>query len=311
MSTEIEPAQAAARDAPRPRRSTLPRLPLRAAFPPPPGPGVPGDPGACPGPQFRRVVAERATLLGGPAAILLQVAHPLVAEGVAVHSDYTAGPARRLLGTLQAALTIAFGDTAQAREIARYVGSQHRRVRGVTRGDAPGTPAGTAYRADDPDLALWVHATLVWTARRVAERYAGVVLSPADRELHWQQSKPFARMFTVPDRVLPATAADFDAYFARTVSGLVVTDAARAVAADILTQRTSPPTPGTAALVRSITADVLPRPLAQAYGIPRTTGRRLVAAGTRGALRTVRPVLPRRIAQWPHAEVARRRTAAA
>ncbi|PRY11150.1 oxygenase MpaB family protein [Kineococcus rhizosphaerae] len=284
-----------------PRR--LPRVPLSAAFPPAPAPGVPGDPGVCPGEQFRRVTAERATVLGGPAAILMQVAHPLVAEGVAVHSDYAAGPARRLLGTLQAALTVTFGDTEQAHAAARHVGRAHAPVRGTTRADVPGTPAGTPYRANDPDLALWVHATLVWTARRVVERYAGLRLSPQERERHWQESKPFARMFAVPDRVLPGSVAQFEEYFADTVHGLVVTDAARAIAADILTQRTAPPLPGVAALSRTVTADVLPARLADAYGLRRTPAARVV----RGLLVRSRPVLPRRLAQWPHAEVARRR----
>ena len=291
--------------------SRLPRLPLSAALPPPPSAGVAGDPGVCrPGGQFRRVSAERAVLLGGPAAILLQVAHPLVAEGVAVHSDYTAGPAHRLLATLQAALTVTFGDTEQARAAARHVGAQHARVRGTTRAGVPGTPAGTPYRANDPDLALWVHATLVWTARRVTERYAGLVLTPDQREQHWQESKPFARLFAVPDRVLPATVADFDAYVEDAFSRLVVTPGARRVAHDVLTQRTAPPLPGVAALARSVTADVLPPRLARAYDLTPTAGRRAAALVTRTALRSVRPVLPRSLAEWPHVEVARQRTAA-
>ncbi|MGI4894905.1 MAG: hypothetical protein ACRYF3_07315, partial [Janthinobacterium lividum] len=56
-------------------RPPLPRLPLSAVFPPPPGPGRAGDTGIGPacGP-FWSVTAERATVLGGPAAILLQIA---------------------------------------------------------------------------------------------------------------------------------------------------------------------------------------------------------------------------------------------
>jgi uncharacterized protein (DUF2236 family) len=261
----------------------------------------------CPGEQFRRVTAERVTVLGGPAAILLQIAHPLVAEGVAVHSRYAEGPARRLVGTLQAALTVTFGDTGQAHAAARHVGRAHAPVRGTTRTAVPGTPAGTPYRANDPDLALWVHATLVWTARRVTERYAGVRLTPAERERHWQESKPFARMFAVPDRVLPQTAADFDAYVRTTLAGLVVTDDARRIAHDILTQRTTPPLPGAAAAARAVTADLLPSPLAAAYGIPRTPARRAAARALRTATTTVRPALPQRVALWPHALVAARR----
>ncbi|NAZ78360.1 DUF2236 domain-containing protein, partial [Kineococcus sp. T13] len=278
----------------------LPRLPLRAAFPPPPAPGRPGDPGVCaPGGVFRAVTAERATVLGGPAAILLQVAHPLVAEGVAAHSDYTAGPAHRLLATLQAALTVTFGDTEQARAAAREVGAQHARVRGTTRTAVPGTPAGTPYRAGDPQLALWVHATLVHTARRVVERYVGRRLDADERERHWQGSKPFARLFAVTPAVLPGSAADFEEYWRGAVESLVVTDAARAIARDVLTQRTSPPLPGVAALARSVTADLLPPRVADAYDLPRTPGRRASAAALRALLRTARPVLPRRVAQWP------------
>lgn len=291
-------------------RSTLPRLPLSALFPPPPTAGVRGDPGVTPpmGP-FWSVTGERALALGGPAAILLQVAHPLVAEGVSVHSEYAAGPAKRLLGTLQAFLTITFGDTEQARAMARHVGGRHAQVRGTTRTGVPGTPAGTAYRAADPHLALWVHATLVHTGLDVADRYLGRPLSPAARERHWQESKPFARMFGVTRSALPATADDFEAYWRRSVADLVVTDDARAIARDLLSVRTSPPLPGVAALARSITADLLPRTVSDAYGLDRTTGRRATATAARTVLRVARPVLPDRVAQWPHVRTATRRLA--
>ncbi|WP_432492709.1 oxygenase MpaB family protein [Kineococcus gypseus] len=260
---------------------------------------------------FQRVTAERAVVLGGPAAILLQVAHPLVAQGVAVHSDYAAGPAHRLLGTLQAALTVTFGDTEQARAAARAVGAQHARVRGTTREDVPGTPAGTPYRANDPHLALWVHATLVWTARRVVERYLGRALDAGERERHWRGSAPFARLFAVPDAVLPASAAAFEEYWEQAVAALVVTPGARRVAADLLTLRTLPPLPGASALVRAVTADLLPATVADAYGLARTPARRAAVAATRAVLTGARPLLPRRVALWPHALVAERRLAAA
>lgn len=289
-------------------RSDLPRLPLSALFPPPPSDGVRGDPGVTPplGP-FWSITGERAMALGGPAAILLQVAHPLVAEGVSVHSEYQAGPAKRLLGTLQAFLTITFGDTEQARAVARHVGGRHAQVRGETRGDVPGTPAGTTYRAADPHLALWVHATLIHTALDVADRYLGRPLSPADRERHWQESKPFARMFGVTRSALPGSADDFEAYWRRSVDDLVVTDDARTIARDLLTVRTSPPLPGVAALARSVTADLLPPSVSAAYGLDRTVGRRVTATAARTLLRTARPVLPDRIAQWPHVRVGTRR----
>ncbi|WP_345713481.1 oxygenase MpaB family protein, partial [Kineococcus glutinatus] len=65
-----------------------PRLPVRALFPPPLPPGVPGDRGLVPqGGQFQRLWGQRIVLAGGPAAIMLQIAHPLVGAGVVQHSD--------------------------------------------------------------------------------------------------------------------------------------------------------------------------------------------------------------------------------
>nr|WP_276611099.1 oxygenase MpaB family protein [Kineococcus siccus] len=249
------------------------------------------------------VAGERAVLLGGPAAVLLQVAHPLVAAGVAQHSAYQAGPAHRLLGTLQAVLTIAFGDTEQGRAAARDVGRQHARVRGTT-------PDGTPYRAGDPELALWVHATLVEMALAAVGRYGGRPVPAGLREAYWQQMKPFGRMFGVTAAVLPASYPEFRDYYDDAVARLQVTDAARAVAHDVLGLRTSPPLPAVGAVARAVTADLLPRSVAEQYDLVATPRRRAGAAVVRTATRRVRPLLPDRVARWPHAAVALRRCGA-
>jgi uncharacterized protein (DUF2236 family) len=53
-------------------------------------------------------------LLGGGPAVLLQVAHPLVAAGVVEHSDYRTGLWRRLLGTMRALYLIVYGTREEA-----------------------------------------------------------------------------------------------------------------------------------------------------------------------------------------------------
>jgi uncharacterized protein (DUF2236 family) len=63
----------------------------------------------------RRTNREAFLLLGGTAALLLQIGHPLVGAGVAAHSDYQRDPFGRLLRTLNTTLGIVFGTTAQAR----------------------------------------------------------------------------------------------------------------------------------------------------------------------------------------------------
>jgi hypothetical protein len=62
-----------------------------------------------------------------------------------------------------------------------------RRLTGRTRTAVGRFPAGTGYRAEDPQLALWVHATLVWTA---LELYDGLVAPlPHQRRARYQAAR--------------------------------------------------------------------------------------------------------------------------
>ena len=102
------------------------------------------------GSEAWRLNREAMLLLGaGPRALLLQIAHPAVAAGVAEHSDFRADPWRRLAATLRSYLTIVYGTTAVARAEIRRLNALHRAV------------VGPGYSARDPELALWVHATLI------------------------------------------------------------------------------------------------------------------------------------------------------
>src|SRR4051812_46738569 len=102
--------------------------------------------------MIRRVDGENVLLLGGGRALLMQIAHPSVAAGVAGHSDFASGPFARLQRTLEASYTIVFGTETEARRTAAAIKAVHERVTG------PG------YYANDPALLLWVHATLVDTS---------------------------------------------------------------------------------------------------------------------------------------------------
>src|SRR5881397_56153 len=86
-----------------------------------------------PGSLTWRVNREGALLLGGGRALLLQVAHPLVAAGVAQHSNYREDPWGRLYRTLDLTTKIVFGSTAVAEEAAGRIRHVHQRVHGVTR----------------------------------------------------------------------------------------------------------------------------------------------------------------------------------
>jgi uncharacterized protein (DUF2236 family) len=109
--------------------------------------------------------------LGGGTAVLLQVAHPLVAAGVADHSDYHNDLWRRLNRTLRALYLIAFGTKAEAEHAGASVRAVHAYVNGTTSTQLGRFPAGTRYSAEDPDLMLWVHATLVDASLAAFQRF--------------------------------------------------------------------------------------------------------------------------------------------
>ncbi|MDP9394320.1 MAG: DUF2236 domain-containing protein [Actinomycetota bacterium] len=282
--------------------------PLARFVPRPPTPGVVGDPGLFgPGSAAWRLGRERVLLAGGPAALLLQVAHPLVAAGVAAHSDFAGDPLRRLHGTLDATLTVTFGDTAQARSAAAYVGQRHRPVRGalpVTTGTYAG---GTPYRADDADLALWVFATLVWSAVVVTEQFVRPVAT-AERDAYYRDMTAFGRLFGVPDSALPGGYAALDAYVDRQVAEVLAVGPA---AARISRQVLLPDPPVAPPLLRAapaiLAAGILPPPVREQYGLPWGRRERLAFRVTRHAVRHAVPLLPAGLRYWPHYLVARRR----
>src|SRR5881397_2144053 len=109
-----------------------------------------------PGSLTWRVNREGALLLGGGAALVLQVAHPLVAAGVAEHSNYREDPWGRLYRTLDVTTKIVFGSSEVAEEASQRLWNVHGRVQGTS-------PDGASYQARDPDLLMWVHATLIDT----------------------------------------------------------------------------------------------------------------------------------------------------
>ena len=105
--------------------------------------------------QIRRLSRENALLLGGPAAAILQVAHPEIAAGVAAHSNFRADALGRLRRTLDAVYTITFATRDEAEAVRRRVAAVHAKVRG----SQP-----VSYDAFSPAAQMWVLATLIGSA---------------------------------------------------------------------------------------------------------------------------------------------------
>jgi uncharacterized protein (DUF2236 family) len=231
-----------------------------------------------------------------------------VAAAVADHSRFAQDPFERLRATMDAVLAISFGDGAQARAAASRVGATHRRVKGSLPEAVGSFGAGSAYDASDPELAMWVHATLVHTALEAFALLVGP-LSASERSAYYREAKRFARLFGVPARTMPSDYAAFRGYFRRLAEGsiLAVGPAARRLAGPVL----RPPLPAflrpAAGATRVLTAGLLPAPVRTAFGLPWTALDRarfgVIARSTRIAV----CLLPPAVRYWPHYRQAERR----
>jgi uncharacterized protein (DUF2236 family) len=207
-------------------------------------------------------------LLGGGPAVLLQVAHPLVAVGVVRHSDYRSNLWRRLLHTLHALYLIVYGSKEEAEAAAAAVRAAHAHVYGKTSERLGRFPAGTPYTASDPALMLWVHATLVATSLAAYGRFIRP-LAPDEEERYYREMATVARLFGTPAAVIPAHLADFREYMRTQIAGpdVCVTDPARQVASVILAAGVPTPLRLLAPAHRLSTAALLPARLREEYGL--------------------------------------------
>lgn len=252
-----------------------------------------------------RINAERLTLFGWSRAILLQLAHPLIAAGVADHSTFRAGPiatAARLHHTIHAMLSLTFGTHAERERTLDKIRAIHRVVHGVLHEPVGRFAAHTPYSAEDPELLLWVHATLLDSLPRVYEALTGP-LTERERDRYCQETEWVLRALGATAIDAPRSWGELQAYMASMLKGeqIVVGQAARELADAVL----SPPFQWVAAPAaranRLFTVGLLPERLREQYGFQWTArDARALARWTR-ALRTVRRWAPAAVARWPDA----------
>ena len=170
--------------------------------------------------------------------------------------------------TLRALYLMAFGTKAEAEQAGEIVRAVHAHVVGRTKTRLGRFPPGTAYSAADPDLMLWVHATLVHSSLAVYERFVRR-LPPEDEERYYREMSLVARLFGTPPAVIPRSLADFRDYLASEPAGptLSVTDPARKVAAVIFEADLPAPMRVLVPAHRLATAGLLPPRLRREYGL--------------------------------------------
>lgn len=127
-----------------------------------------------------RVHGDVTTMMvGGVAALLLQMLHPAVLAGVWDHSAFRQDMLGRLRRTARFIAETTYAERSIAQATIDRVRAVHERVAGVL-------PDGTRYRADDPDLLAWVHVTESWSFLAAWQRY-GVAVSRAEEDVYYAE----------------------------------------------------------------------------------------------------------------------------
>jgi uncharacterized protein (DUF2236 family) len=200
------------------------------------------------------ITREGILIATGGAASLLQTAHPKVAQGVYDHSYTARDPLRRLEHTMGWVYAVACGTREEAEQVSAMVRRLHDRVTG------PG------YRATDPELQVWVAATLFAVSVQAYELIFRHHFTGAELEVHYQQSKIFATILGCPEEALPASYPDFREYYADMLNTLKISDASKAIADQVLYPDLPKVFgPGLMA-IRLITAGLTPEPIREQYG---------------------------------------------
>lgn len=158
-----------------------------------------------------RIARENVLFMGGPRALLLQLAHPHVAQGVSEHSAFMEDPIGRSLRTFSTVYRMVFGSMDTALQVAVRTRAIHSAVKGTLKHDGGEFHEGSRYYANRGDLLFWVHATLIDSAIYIYERTVKK-LTKREKAKYYEESKTFAKLFGTQDKNIPATFEDFEAY---------------------------------------------------------------------------------------------------
>ncbi|PZQ56344.1 MAG: histidine kinase [Phenylobacterium zucineum] len=220
-------------------------------------------------------------MVGGIAALFLQMLHPGPLAGVWDHSNFRHDMLGRLRRTARFIAGTTYGDVAEAQALIDRVRAVHAQVAGTL-------PDGPPYAADDPDLLVFVHVAEVSQFLAAYVRYVDPAFPPAEQDRYYGEVAEIARRLGAPDP--PRTRAEVAAYLRARRPHLRYDDRTAAVAQALLTQ----PAPSLAAapamaLAFDAAKDLLPAWAADLHGFRLSAPRRIaVRAGVHGLSRTMR-----------------------
>ena len=257
-----------------------------------------------------KVNREIVVIVGWGRAILLQLAHPLVAAGVDAHSSFRGSltsSIKRLFSTVGAMLSLTFGDDEEVISTAARINVIHDRVNGRL-GTAAGVyPAGDTYSAHDAELLRWVHATLLDSIPLTYELLFGP-LSEAERDRYCAEATVMEPLLDIPPGLLPRTTKELESYVNDVLGSgrIAITDRSRAVARAVLFPPRWQLLWPALRPVQLMTIGLLPDAVRRAYGFEWTERDARALRRWTTALRLLLRLMPPFGRQWPSARQHRR-----
>ena len=231
-----------------------------------------------PGSVTWRLSAAPAAALAIPAAVLVQMLHPRVMWMIDQASSFWEYPARRAQLTQRYGVSITYGDTTTA----EHAGATLRLIHSKREAVDPIT--GECYRADQPDLLLWVHCTIPWATLRALTRW-GPQLTPAEQDRYVAEQRTAARLVGIEPDHAPGSVAELDAYMASMRRKLALTPGCLRLL-QLMLPRSVKPTP--ASLLQSVVShaalSLLSPQQRRLYGIRWTRLDELTATALSGLL---------------------------
>jgi uncharacterized protein (DUF2236 family) len=213
-------------------------------------------------------------LIGGTAALLLQMLHPRALAGVWDHSDFREDMSGRLRRTARFIAGTTYGSTDEATALIAHVQMIHDQVSGTL-------PDGTPYSANDPDLLTWIHVAEVSSFLAAYLRYRDPQLPAAEQDRYYAETAIIAEKLGATE--VPKSRAAVAAYFQRVRPELGYDHRTREVARALLEQ--PPATPAIGAFMKLVfqaAEDLLPPWAAQMHGFkPAPLSRPAVRAAAR------------------------------
>jgi len=162
--------------------------------------------------KMHELQRERVLVLfGGQRALLMQLAHPLVNQGVLDYSSVRKNPFKRLTRTIELTHTLIFGTNEEVNAAAEKINRVHKAVKGNLNHAVGAHQTGASYHAQNPELLMWVWATLIDTGVAVYEKFIRN-LSDSEKESYYQESKKLLPPLGGNIESTPATFKDLGTY---------------------------------------------------------------------------------------------------